>query len=405
MLIKQTTLNQAKYIYIITGILVALVAISFARLSYGIILPFMMEGLSISYKLAGMLGTITSFGYLITIIFAGYLSSKWGGKRTILLGLLLITIGFFNLSITPSYWYSTIFMFLLGVGTAFVFTPLITLLIGWFPDQRGLVIGCVNSSAGIGLLFVGFLIPFLHDLYPDTSWRMAWKIFFIIGVSVFFMTILLIKNPPAKAQVILPTSPVKKIYTNPRLIKVGIIYGIVGFTYIVQSIFIMSFMLDAGLNQQLAGKLMAVSGILSIFSSPIWGGVSDRLGRMNAILLAMGLNMLSTLIPVFFPTTLGFIVNIVIQGSVATGVMTLVQALSTEQVASQDTPIAFSYVTFYFASGQLIGPSLAGWIIDFSGFRYAFFLLALFMVISIYLCIQISTNKQVESNRAINQNH
>lgn len=388
--------EKAKSIYIITGVLIALVAISFARLSYGVILPFMKDGLSISYKSAGGLGTSTSLGYLMTIMMAGNLAAKWGGKNTILLGLFIICIGFFNLSITGTYWHSSVFMFLLGVGTAFVFTSLIAILIEWFPQKRGFVIGCVNSSAGIGLLFVGMLVPFLTDLYPETSWRLTWKLFFIIGVVVFFLTVLFIKNPAMKETSIQPTSPANKIYTNRCVIKVGIIYGIVGMTFIVQSIFIISFMLDAGLEQQFVGQLISFSAILSIFSSPFWGGISDRVGRRNALILAMGLNFLSTVIPVLLPNTIGFTANLVIQGAVAVGLMTLVQALSTEQVSSQDIPIAFSYVTFYFATGQFIGPILAGWIIDNSGFKSAFIFSAICMCIGFYITMKISAESTLQ---------
>src|SRR5699024_5616131 len=153
-----------------------------------------------------------------------------------------------------------------------------------------------------------------------------------------------IKNPPAaKKTVIQPSSPVKKIYTNRGVIKVGLIYGIVGMTLIVQTTFILSFMLDEGLDTRFAGQLIALNGILAIFSSPFWGGISDRLGSMNALILALVLNALATTIPVLFSNTLGFTIYLVIQEAVAFGIMTLVQALSTEQVSTQDTPIAFSY--------------------------------------------------------------
>ncbi len=45
------------------GILVALVAIVFARLAYGLILPPMRDDLGLSYRQAGTLGTVTALGY------------------------------------------------------------------------------------------------------------------------------------------------------------------------------------------------------------------------------------------------------------------------------------------------------------------------------------------------------
>ncbi|SFE99168.1 MFS transporter [Alteribacillus iranensis] len=396
--------EKGKNIYIIMGILIVLIAIAFARLSYGMILPFMKEGLSISYQSAGALGTITSLGYLVTIMMAGYLSTKWGFKKTILFGMLLISIGFLNLSFAGTFWYSAVFMFLLGVGTAFVFTPLISLMIEWFPDKRGFVIGCVNSSGGIGLLFVGMLVPFLAEMYPETAWRLTWLIFCLMSALVTVLTVFYIKNPPAKKKEMQPpSSPPMTIYKNRNVIIVGIIYGISGLTMIVHSTFINSFMLDSGLNEQLAGQLISISGILYIFSSPIWGAISDRVGRKNALIYSMGLNAVSLVIPVMFSNTLGFAISLVIQGAVAVGILTLIQALSTEQVPSQDTPIAFSYVTFYYATGQLIGPMLSGFMIDFSGFKSAFLSLTISMALGFYLAFTLSSEKKVENKAIVNE--
>jgi MFS family permease len=49
------------------------------------------------------------------------------------------------------------------------------------------------------------------------------------------------------------------------------------------------------------------------------------------------------------------------------GVFTMIQAASTDQVAPRFIPIAFSYVTVFFATGQFLGPAIAGALIEFSG--------------------------------------
>ncbi|PLT32727.1 MFS transporter [Bacillus sp. V5-8f] len=383
--------QKASYLYIVTGMLVSLVAVSLARLAYGVVLPFMKEGLSISYKMAGLLGTITSLGYLVTVMFAGVVSTKWGEKKTILCGLSFITIGFLNLSFSTSYLYSCIFMFLLGVGTAFTFTPLISVLIQWFPAKRGLVIGFVNSGAGIGVFITGALVPFLHQLYPEMEWRIAWRIYFFVSILICLMVFFIIKNPPMKKAITkeLAISP-RQIYTNWNVIKVALIYGVVGLTYITQSIFIMSFMLDEGLRAQHAGHLIAIGGILSILSSPIWGGISDHLGRKKALLLAMAFNLLSTVAPIFMPNSFGFTINLIVQGIVSTGVFTMVQTLSTEQVHPRYATLSFSYATFYFAVGQFIGPTLAGLAIDYVGFKSIFTLSAVWMAAALYLITKVS---------------
>ena len=385
------------WIYAIIGMLTTVVVLSFARLSYGVILPFMKDGLQISYKEAGYLGTFTSFGYLSTLIFAGILASKWGGKKTVLLGISLVTMGLIGLTFTPAYWVTTLFMLLLGVGTSFTFTPFISLLVGWFPTKKGLVIGLATSGTGIGMLFSGMLVPYLSSINSEIGWRFAWGIFAIISLGVLAVTFLIIKNPPSE----LPSkqsakqTPPMQIYKNRKVIHVGLIYGIIGITYMIQIIFIMSYMIESGISAKLAGQLIAINGILSIFSGPIWGLISDKVGRRISLILTMSLTMFSMFLPVFMPTLLGFVLHILMISSTLTGLFTLIQASSMDHVNPADMPLAFSYVTFYFAVGQLIGPSIAGSLIeDFGGFKSAFLFSSIILAIGLFLTIKLKNSEQ-----------
>lgn len=385
------------WIYALLGMLTTMVVLAFARLSYGVFLPFMKEGLGLSYKESGYLGTTTSLGYLSTIIFAGILASKWGSKKTVLLGIFLVTAGLFGLAFTSSYWMTFLFMLLLGVGTSFTYTPFISLLVAWFPLKKGFVIGLTTSGAGIGILFSGIIIPFLSSSYSDIGWRIAWGLFAVIGLIVVILTYLFIKNPPSD----LPSgtnneqSAPKEIYKNRKVINVGLIYGIVGLTYIVQTIFIMSYMIESGVDIKIAGQLMAMNGILSIFSGPIWGAISDKIGRRISLNLTMGLTALSMLLPVFFPTLLGFTVHIIILSCTSTGLFALTQASSMDHVKPVDIPIAFSYVTFYFAVGQFIGPTIAGWLIDdWGGFKSAFLFSSICLALGLILTLRVKNSHQ-----------
>lgn len=383
--------------YATIGMLTTVVVLAFARLSYGVILPFMRQGLHLTYKEAGYLGTTTSLGYLCTIIFAGILASRWGGKRTILLGISLVTFGLAGLTFTSSYLVTFLFMLLLGIGTSFTYTPFISLLVAWFPQKKGFVIGLTTSGAGIGILFAGIIVPYLSSVHSEYGWRIAWGVFAFIGLVVILLTLLFIKNPPAEIPSVenLKKESPREIYKNPKVINVGLIYGIVGVTYIVQMIFIMSFMIESSINIKFAGQLMALNGILSIFSGPIWGYISDKIGRRTSLILTMGLTLFSMVLPIFFPTRLGFTIHIIILSSTSTGLFTLTQASSMDHVRPADMPLAFSYVTFYFAVGQFIGPTIAGWLIeDWGGFKSAFLFSSLYLICGLLLTFRIKNSEQ-----------
>jgi MFS family permease len=391
--------NKSLGLYAVIGMLTTTVVLAFARLSYGVVLPFMKDGLDISYQQAGYLGTTTSLGYLSTVVFAGILAAKWGGKRTVILGISLVTVGFVGLALTPFYWMMYIFMLFLGIGTAFTYTPFISLLVARFPQKKGLMIGLATSGVGIGMLFAGIVVPYLGSVYVDIGWRITWGIYAAVAFVVVLLTLRFIEHTPIETKSVnetQTTSP-KEIYLNPNVMIVGFIYGIIGIAYIVQVIFVMSFMIESGVSNKIAGQLMAINGILSIFSGFIWGGISDKLGRRFSLVSTMGLVLFSMLVPVFFPTILGFTIHIIVISCTITGLFTLIQASSMDHVEPKDMPVAFGYVTFYFAAGQLIGPTIAGWLIDgFGGFKTAFLFCAICLGVGFVLTLRVKNSEEVQ---------
>ncbi|MED5601786.1 MAG: MFS transporter, partial [Pseudomonadota bacterium] len=113
------------------GILVALVAIVFARLAYGLILPPMRDDLGLSYRQAGTLGTVTALGYLLFVLLGGIAASRWGARNAVATGLLILTVGFAGLARGSAYPVGVGRMALLGLGTAVCVAPLVWLLATW----------------------------------------------------------------------------------------------------------------------------------------------------------------------------------------------------------------------------------------------------------------------------------
>lgn len=372
-----------------TGILVVVVVLVFARMAYGLILPPMRQGLDLSYKQAGNLGTITALGYVTLVMVAGGFAARFGGKLAVTIGVLLAVTGFVGLSLASNYYLIMALMALLGFATAFAYTPLVSVLAMWFPERRGAVIGLLSSGVGIGMLTVGGLVPYFSETFGDNGWRYAWALFAAIGVVVLLAVLAFLRNPPV------PTSgegqaprPVDKtaVFRNRRVITVGLVYGVIGVTYIVQTIFMYSFAVESGISPLTAGRLAATMGVISVFASPTWGWLSDRIGRGNSLTLTMSASLIGTAIPIVWPTTWGFALHFIILGCTVAGLFTSVLAASTEQVEPREAPLAVSFVTVFFAVGQFLGPAIAGWLIDSAGgFRTAFIFTCAVMAIGVYL--------------------
>ncbi len=379
--------RRAAFAMVATGMLITLVAVALARLSFGLILPAMRSALGLSYEQAGHLGTATALGYLALVMVAGALASRRGGRVSILLGLIFALAGFVALSLASNYYLILALMTVLGFATAFAYTPLISLMAGWFPQRRGLVIGLLNSGVGAGMMSAGWGVPYLSTSYAS-GWRWVWAAYAAVAAIALLAALLFLRNPPGRDGPALARSNAARatVFYNPYVVIVGIVYGIVGMTYIVQAIFMYSFSLEAGITPSTAGRIAALLGLIGIFAAPVWGSASDTLGRATSLMLALALACIATLIPVLQPTLVGFTLQYVILGMSVTGMFTSALAASTERVDMHQAPQAVSYVTVFFACGQLIGPTAAGALIGATGsFRTTFAISSFFLFVGVLL--------------------
>jgi len=364
-------MNQEQHIwkYAFASVMVTISTLGFGRMSYGILMPFMKESLSLSYEQAGMLATTNSIGYLGMVLFAGILAAKWGSRKLVVFGTVLVAAGLMYMASVQSFAASLVGMIILGVGTAFTYTPLVNIVVGWFPQRRGMMIGFLVSGLGLGTLISSMLIPFFTTWYSIDGWRYLWFVYGLLSLLFALAALLILRDPPIpllkKEQK--DQSLWREVYFHKGVLLVAIIYGLIGFAYLIPQSFLFSFILESKIDQFVAGQIMAIGGLMSIFSGPLWGTISDKIGRRKSLIITLVTGATSILIPVIFPIFIGFVISQFFWGVTVVGMLSLIQALSTEQIDPSYAPVALGYVTVYFASGQLLGPGLGGWMIDHIG--------------------------------------
>jgi MFS family permease len=379
-------------VMVLSAMLTALVAIVFARLAYGLILPSMRVDLGLSFHQAGNLGTITSFGYLLLVLPGGVAAARWGPRKAVLGGLTLLTMGLAGLAFASNHGVVMALMFLLGTGTAFCFAPMLSLLATWYPRRRGLVIGFMTAGVGAGLFLAGILVPWLTGLFGDNGWRVVWGVFACVAAAVAVLVLLKVSDPPPQqgdGDERPPASEQWRIYRNGRVLIAGMVYGIIGMVYIIQGLFMVSFAEASGISSTTAGWLFAMSGLLSVLFGPLWGLLSDSWGRPITLLLCMTLVTVGMAIPLVSQTLPMFFLHFFLFGIAITGAFTMIQATSTDQVGQRYIPIAFSYVTIFFAFGQFLGPAVAGWLIQVEGFEAAVAFTCAMLLLGLYLSSRI----------------
>ncbi|OAB40111.1 MFS transporter [Paenibacillus glacialis] len=359
-------MKQNFWVFVLIGMLLIVTTTGFSRMSYGVILPFMQEGLSLSTSKSGLLGTVLFLGYLLTVGFSGVLTVRRGAKKVLLLGGWLVVAGLCGLVFVTNFWWASVSLFFAGAGSALVYTPLLSIAIGLFPEKRGAVMGLLMSGAGIGMLLSGALVPFMLQQFPALGWRGAWLVFAAMTVVVMLLASFILKDPHPSSEKN-GTREKTSVWRSKELYMIAGLYFAVGIVYLIPNLYQTSYMIDLGISNAMAGTVYSVAGICSIGGAPLWGILADRMGVKKALLAALILSVVGDIIPIEWGSVAGFIVSSVIWGSSLGGVLVLIQMKASQQVSSQYVAAAIGFISVFYAVGQMMGPGLAGWLIEYAG--------------------------------------
>ncbi|MBS7651469.1 YbfB/YjiJ family MFS transporter, partial [Candidatus Bathyarchaeota archaeon] len=133
---------------------------------------------------------------------------------------------------------------------------------------------------------------------------------------------------------------------------------------------------EVGLTEQYAGELWALVGLLSLFSGPLWGHISDKIGRGYTLSLIYFTQSISLLLFVQGWLEEFIVISAILFGMTAWSIPTVMAAYSGDHYGSKLAPSALGFLTLFFGAGQSIGPTIAGHIADVTGTFTSAFLLS-----------------------------
>jgi predicted MFS family arabinose efflux permease len=188
-----------------------------------------------------------------------------------------------------------------------------------------------------------------------------------------------------------PETPRFSSYRSRAVWLLGAIYWLFGFTYVIYvTFFVTSLVKERGFSEAIAGSFWAVIGFLSLFSGPVFGTLSDRLGRRAGLAIVFSLQAVAYLLVALPLPDAALYVSIACFGVVAWSIPSIMLAAVSDQVGPEHALSAFGFITFVFGLGQIAGPAVAGALAERTGsFRSAFGLAAALAALAIALTLRL----------------
>lgn len=360
-------------------------ALGLARFGYTSILPAMQEGLQLSNTQTGELQTMNLIGYLLTVVFAGMLASRYGPRIVITVSLLIVSLAMIFTGLFPSFGSACLGRFFAGVGGAGGNVPAMGLVSAWFgPRRRGLASGIAVAGSSVGLIVTGPLIPAILNACGPDGWRISWYVLGAFGLVACGLCALFLRNRPqekglAPLGVDLADTQQERadhgaaalrwrlVYRSRMLWQLAAIYFAFGFSYIIYSTFFVKHLVREGaLTVAAAGSLWMQIGILSLVSGLIWGGVSDRFGRRMALVGVFTLQGTAFAVFGISNQLTAVYLSAALFALTAWSIPALMAALAGDVFGPRLAPAALGLMTVIFGLGQAMAPYLAGVIADTS---------------------------------------
>lgn len=371
------TLHSSQIVRLAIGLSMgAAVSLGITRFSYGLLLPPMREDLGWSYLLAGSMNTANAGGYLLGALLTPMLMRRFGARRLLVAGALWASLfmaasGFFDSA--PALLLQRV---LAGLASAWVFVAggLLAARLGSHrPEQAGWLLGIYYGGTGLGILLSALLVPPVLQAAAGASHAWAWA-WWALALASLAATLVLWRAALAMPDAPGPAAPAPgeraSRATAPRMARFGWAlagYACFGAGYIGYMTFVIALLREQGAGPGQITFFYALLGVACMASSRLWARLLDRFrgGEPQALLNA--LLGAATLLPVLgagWPLTL---LSGVLFGGVFLSVVASTTALVRHNLPGSQWAAGISAFTIAFALGQIVGPSVTGWISDGPG--------------------------------------
>ncbi|MBQ9358676.1 MAG: OFA family MFS transporter [Abditibacteriota bacterium] len=304
-------------------------------------------------------------------IAGGFITGKKGPRLPIVLGSVIFCLGLIIASFavkadSMALLYAG-FGVMMGIGSGMAYGTIVGVVAQWFPDMRGLATGLVVAALGGGPLI---LAPFAQWLLNTYELQGTYMILGILFMVIMVCAALVVRQPDAVAGG-KAAAGTGKDYTAGEMLRTST-FWLIAFMYAAGAFAGLMIVSQAkGITLDVIKEtgfatadpeMLAVTGVMVLavanaFGRLVWGAVSDKLGRMPALIIMFALNCLimafMTLISQSFP---GFMGALVLVGLLFGGYLGLFPSVCADYFGSRNVSLNYGILFAAFAVAGVAGP-------------------------------------------------
>lgn len=329
----------------------------------------------------------------VMMVPGGKLFDKYGPRVVATVGGIFMIVGMVFTSMqTTIQGFIVFFGILVGTGAGISYGVTIPTAVKWFsPTKRGLVSGLVVAGLGLAAAYAAPLAQVIINVVGVK------KTFLIIGIIFGGLVVLLSQflavppvgyAPPGTSATTASGSSGKRDFSPIEMITT-IQFWLIWFMYCFGAIAGLMVIGHIAIIANIQAHLkwgFALVAILAVFNSGgrvIGGFLSDRIGRNKTLILMFVLQAVNMLMFRNYTSMTSLTVGVCIAGIAYGALLGIFPALTYDYFGLKNSGMNYGLVFTAFGAAGIIGPLMAGKIVDVTGtYNYAYIASAFILVIS-----------------------
>lgn len=328
------------------------------------------EDLGLTLTQAGSFLSAYYIGPILMSMPAGTMADRWGIKRTLILGQVVIAAGLMAVSGAGSYATLIVLMIVAGFGYGMLNPTSTKAVMAWFPPaQRATVIGLKQ----VGLPFGGALgAALMPALALAVGWRLAVVTSALVILSTAIASLLLYRDPADLAPPMAgPRTAFRAVLLTRDLWLVAIATLVFAGVQTVFMAFLVLYLTDVvALPLLAAGRYLALAQVAGMAGRIIFGVLSDRTfgGRRRTPLALAGIGSAtcSVAVAMIGPATSALTLALIalVFGFCGIGWNGVQHTLMAELAGARSAGTAVGLGLAVSSLGVTLGPPIFGWCVE-----------------------------------------
>jgi MFS family permease len=366
---------DSRYAWLRLGVAVVISTISGVGMwSYVVALPTVQADFGVDRAAASLPYTVCTIGFAVGAVAMGRVTDRLGIMITLLIGAGLVGLGYLAAAMAPTLALFTLTNFLIGLGTATGFGPLVADISHWFVRYRGIAVGiCASGNYLAGVVWP----PLVQHFIAGSGWRATYLWVGIFCTLVLFPLALLLRRRPVLHH---ETAGAPAPALQSLGISSGALWGLLCVAGVaccvamsMPQVHIVAYCGDLGYGVARGADMLSLMMAFGIISRVGSGFIADRIGGLRTLLLSSFLQGVALLLYAMFDGLTSLYVVSALFGLFQGGIVPSYAIIVREFFSPREAGTRLGVILMATLIGMALGGWMSGVIFDLTGsYRAAF---------------------------------